>query len=104
MKGSDMPSTPSTRSPAGRSPNSHAALWSWSVAAPLVFFFAITAGCQSDRTSRRLRPEQELTNYSDEAPKTKGDPRQMSRDELEARDGAKALKDVEQNGVKIRDY
>ncbi|HVC95812.1 MAG TPA: hypothetical protein VND64_19125 [Pirellulales bacterium] len=98
-----MSPTPSTRTPAGRSVNFHAALWSWSFAAPLVFFVAATAGCQSDRNSRRLPPEQELTNYSDETPKTNVDPRRMSPEQLEVRDGTKAIKDVEENGVKIKD-
>ena len=88
-----MSPTSSTRPPADRSASFHAALWSWSFAAPLVFFVA-AAGCQSDRNSRRLPPAQELTNYSDETPKTNVDPRRMSPEQLEARDGAKAIKDV----------
>jgi len=98
-----MQPTRSTCPPAGRQPISRTALWSWSVAAPLVFFFGTTSGCQSDRNTRRLPPEQELTNYSDETPQSTVDPRRMSREQLEARDGAKMIKDVEENGVKIKD-
>jgi hypothetical protein len=61
------------------------------------------AGCQSDYpTGNRLPPEQELKPVDEEAPPSSVDPRRFSPQELEARDGAKALQDVENVGVKSR--
>ncbi|HUY36928.1 MAG TPA: hypothetical protein VMV69_29685 [Pirellulales bacterium] len=100
-----MPPTPSNP-PTGCSPISHVTpSFRW-MAAPLLFFAAATAGCLGDRQSgsHRLPPEKELQPvYSDEAPQKAVDPRRLSREELEARDGSKAIKDVEENGVKIQE-
>src|SRR5258708_2776797 len=100
-----MPPTPSTRPPAEGSVNFQAAHRCWWVAAPLVFCVAATAGCQSDRKTNfyRLPPEKELQQYADETAQKTVDPRRMSHDELEVRDGVKALKDAEENGVKIKE-
>ncbi len=100
-----MPLTTSPRLPADCSPVSHARLWSRWIAAPLLLFVAATAGCQKDRhsNSNRLPPEKELQRLDDETSQTTGDPRRPGQEELEARDGLKALKDVEANGVKIKE-
>jgi len=100
-----MPPTSLTRPPAGCFPNSHTQLWFRWIAAPLLTFVTATAGCQSDRksSSHRLPPEKELRQYTDETPQTMVDPRRLSREELEVHDGVKALKDVEENGVKVKE-
>jgi len=98
--------TPSTRPPAGCSGVSLAVRW---VDRPLprpVLFFAAVAGCQTNEpysNSNRLPPEEEFSRLSDPAPPTKRDPRSFSQEELEARDGAKAVQDAENIGVKARE-
>jgi hypothetical protein len=100
-----MSPTSSTHPGAGRSLVGQFTRWAIWLSAPLLSLGALTAGCQNDRLSglNRLPPSQELQRLSDEEPERTVDPRRMSKETLETRDGVKALKDVEKNGVRVED-
>jgi hypothetical protein len=101
----EMRPTPSTGRHADRS-FSHAARLFRQLAATLACFTVLTAGCQNGGQSSshaRLPPEQELQPVGQETEVTSVDPRRLSREQLEASDGAKALKGIETNGLNYRE-